>query len=197
MTQTLFEYKNDELTAKNHSIQFQIEGEPQQRGSKNPYIIRNKQKQMLRRGGGIVRTAYDHPIMVVPDSNKKSEPYMKLVALRAQEAWGRDPMEGAVVLEVEFHFRRPKCHYRTGKYSDQLKPRFAELKYHTKKPDLSKLIRCVEDGITYGKIWEDDNQVVSYGSTAKYWTIGDGFALVTMTPLDSVDKDKFQETEKG
>ena len=56
-----------------------------------------------------------------------------------------------------FYFKRPASHYGSGKNSGVLKPNAP--KYHTKTPDLTKVIRSTEDALT-GIVWVDDCQVV-------------------------------------
>lgn len=51
-----------------------------------------------------------------------------------------------VTLKLTFFRQRPKGHYRTGQYADQLKP--SAPKYPIPKPDLTKLTRAVEDALT-------------------------------------------------
>lgn len=73
--------------------------------------------------------------------------------------------EGALFLHVDFFLRRPKSHYRTGKFSHLLKnsaPRFP-----TKKPDTTKLLRAIEDALT-DVLWVDDAQVVAQFTTKDY-----------------------------
>jgi Holliday junction resolvase RusA-like endonuclease len=174
-------------------IQFQVPGRPQQRGSKTAFVVRNKQKQMIRRGGGIVTNARDVPIINQTDSNKKSTKYMELAQRIAQVSYRGDPLEGPVCFEVVFKFKRPKCHYRTGKHADQLRDDAPT--HHTKQPDLAKLIRGIEDAMTQAGIWKDDSQVVTYGTTRKEWTDSDGFAMVTIIPLCEQDLGKLLPEE--
>lgn len=146
-------------------------GKPEQRGSKTPFVLRSRGK-MLKRGGGIVRTASDTPILLLPDANKRSDKHMKKIANAARQVWqDRPPITEPVSLSVEFYFDRPKCHYRTGKFSDQLKPNSPAI-YHAKKPDLDKLLRTVSDAITMAGLWKDDCQMASITAASKRWTAG-------------------------
>jgi len=70
---------------------------------------------------------------------------------------GTELFEGPVRLSLMFVIPRPKGHYRSGRFAGELRqnvPRFP-----TKKPDLTKLVRGVEDALT-GIVWRDDSQVV-------------------------------------
>jgi Holliday junction resolvase RusA-like endonuclease len=62
-------------------------------------------------------------------------------------------LDGPLALAVTFHVPRPKGHY--GKRG--LRPT-AQV-YPTTRPDVTKLLRAVEDACT-GVVWRDDAQVV-------------------------------------
>lgn len=68
----------------------------------------------------------------------------------------RPLIAGPVCLIAMFMFQRPKAHYRTGKYANELKPSAPHS--HQQPPDTSKLIRALEDALT-GVVWVDDSQV--------------------------------------
>ncbi len=66
-------------------------------------------------------------------------------------------MDGPLWMDVRFYMKRPKSHYRTGKFSDKLKkdaPYWCD-----KKPDLDNLVKFVKDSLN-GIAWNDDSQVV-------------------------------------
>lgn len=72
-------------------------------------------------------------------------------------AWrGQAPLTGPVLVSVRLSFPRPRAHYRTGRYSDQLRPDAPEL--HTQYPDLDKCLRLVFDALTVAGVWADDKQ---------------------------------------
>jgi Holliday junction resolvase RusA-like endonuclease len=81
-----------------------------------------------------------------------------------------------VVLEVTFYFARPKSHY--GKRG--LLP--SAPAHHTQKPDLSKIIRGLEDAMTDAAIWRDDSTVVEIRAR-KEWAEWSG-AQVTVLAID-------------
>ena len=66
-------------------------------------------------------------------------------------------LTGAIVLELMFTMSRPKGDYGTGRNAGKLKPSAAE--HHIKRPDLDKMTRAVQDGLTH-IAWQDDSQVV-------------------------------------
>jgi Holliday junction resolvase RusA-like endonuclease len=75
------------------------------------------------------------------------------------------PIDKACRVRYVFAFSRPKSHYGSGKNSQVLKPSAPE--YHTKKPDLTKLIRSTEDALT-GIVWKDDCQTSQYHGEKRY-----------------------------
>ena len=57
---------------------------------------------------------------------------------------------------------RPKYHYRTGKYKNQLKEQYVDVGYHCVKPDIDNLIKFVMDSLSgINGFFLDDNQIVS------------------------------------
>jgi len=81
-------------------------------------------------------------------------------------------------LSITFHFKRPKSHYRTGKFQDQLRDDAPH--YMAQMPDLSKLIRATEDAITQAAVWTDDAQVVIIHAHQVYNDNADEGAAITI-----------------
>jgi Holliday junction resolvase RusA-like endonuclease len=75
-------------------------------------------------------------------------------------------IDGAVIVEIEYYFRRPKSHYGTGKNSDILKA--SAPKRMTKRPDLDNLNKAVLDAIQDSNLLKDDSAVVRLISTKHY-----------------------------
>lgn len=133
-------------------IQFTIHGKAATAGSKRVFPIK-------RKNGSV-------GVSVAPD-NPRAKQWMGAVADRAGEAMGNRPLiTGPVKLTCRFTLTRPKGHYGTGRNADKLKD--SAPRYHIQKPDLTKLIRAVEDSLT-GIVWRDDTQVVSHDESAKSW----------------------------
>jgi Holliday junction resolvase RusA-like endonuclease len=89
------------------------------------------------------------------DSNQKLlRPWRAKVADAARAAnAGRDPLDGPVLVVLEFRFVRPKSVKRA---------------HPTVKPDLDKLARAVLDSLTTARVYKDDAQVVSLWPTKVY-----------------------------
>lgn len=98
--------------------------------------------------------------------NPKLKPWMDTVKWFAMNKYEREVLiSGPVELELHFTIAYRKGDYGTGRNADKLKP--SAPTYHTTTPDLTKLIRAVEDALT-GIIWKDDKQVWSSVGTKKY-----------------------------
>lgn len=98
----------------------------------------------------------------VRDDAKKGKPWRQNVAQAAGEAMnGTGLLDGALELRLTFYVPRPKSHYG----ANGLRP--SSPLYPTKRPDVTKLIRAVEDALT-GIVWRDDAQVVRQHATKLY-----------------------------
>jgi Holliday junction resolvase RusA-like endonuclease len=93
--------------------------------------------------------------VVIQDNSERQKPWAS-IALTAQQK-GCSIIDGPVEIRLRFVMPRLKSHFRTVKGAPgPVKPN-APL-YHTSKPDLDKLIRCVKDALT-SVAWKDDSQV--------------------------------------
>ena len=156
-------------------ISFCVWGRPQQRGSKNSFVPLNRKtgEPFRRKNGGVVVSTVD--------SNKKSKNWMQQVRSAAAEVFRGDLLQGPIRLSARFYFKRPASHFGSGKNAGHIKDS-APL-FHTQTPDLSKLLRALEDGIT-GVVWLDDRQVYRYDDmTGKYWTTGAEMTEVIITEI--------------
>lgn len=149
-------------------FQVKVYGTPQQRGSKSPYVPKHKDGSLVTRPNG-------NPLVVVRDSNKKSGDWMTAVRQAAGEVWQGDLLDEPLILQVRFWFARPKGHYGTGRNAGRVKP--SAPRRHAQEPDLSKLVRCLEDALT-GVVYRDDRLIASYRRTGKAWTTGSAGAVV-------------------
>lgn len=88
---------------------------------------------------------------------------------RVAQAWanteaGMVPKPHGVVIACEFTTVEPASHFRTGKNAELR--RDGQPDQPTGRPDLSNLLKLVEDGLT-GIAWDDDDQIVRVASLAK------------------------------
>jgi Holliday junction resolvase RusA-like endonuclease len=155
-----------------HVIEFTVYGKPQPRGSKAAVPI-------PKRGGGWVTAPNGRPITAAKDTNPRSADWMASVRAIAAEHYSGDLLTGPVHLSVRFYLARPKCHFGTGKNAQVLKS--SAPPEHIQKPDLDKLLRCVQDALK-GVVWRDDCQVVCYFDTRKFWTTSQERAVFQIEP---------------
>ena len=145
------------------TISFQVIGTPRTAGSKKAFY--NKK---LKRS------------MIVDDAGQKGKDWRVAVQAAALGAYDGPLLQGPVLRKFSFCFSRPKSHYGTGRNADKLKP--SAPSFHTQKPDLTKIVRAVEDALT-GIVWKDDSQVVD-GLPSKKWVGKDDRSGVTVWITD-------------
>lgn len=102
------------------------------------------------------------------DTNKKLRPWMQQVVTTITEADWSPILHGPVTVEIDFAFPRPKAHYGSGRNIDRLKATAPF--WHTKHPDLDKLIRSILDALTEAGVVTDDGQVCRVLATKRYTT---------------------------
>jgi crossover junction endodeoxyribonuclease RusA len=98
----------------------------------------------------------------VRDSAKRGQPWRRQIAQVAGEAVnGAGLLDGPLELSVIFTVPRPKGHYGVR----GLKP--SAPAHPTKRPDVTKLLRAIEDACT-GIVWRDDAQIVHQHARKRY-----------------------------
>jgi crossover junction endodeoxyribonuclease RusA len=103
---------------------------------------------------------------IIVDDSKRSRPWKRDVAKTAAAAMaGRQLLDGPLELQVRFYVPRPKGHFGTGRNAGVVKASAPE--FPTVKPDVTKLLRAVEDAMT-GVIYRDDAQVVKQVAVKLY-----------------------------
>jgi Holliday junction resolvase RusA-like endonuclease len=133
-------------------LDFFVPGTPIPKGSAKAFVVKGK-------NGGKPRA------IVTQDNGDKQKPWASAISYTAmQEMSFQKPVAGPVYLTLHFTMPRVKSHFGTGKNATVLKNDAPY--WHTSKPDLDKLIRCVKDALT-GIVWNDDSQVCFIVSASK------------------------------
>lgn len=100
-------------------------------------------------------------ILFTPKKQRNNGVALKLLA--QQEMLGRQPLTGPLQLDVHAEFRIPQSFSKAKRQAailGELRP--------TKKPDLSNIIKQIEDAFN-GIVFVDDAQIVQYGSPRKVY----------------------------
>lgn len=127
-------------------ISFTVHGDPKAQ--------KRHRHRVMNIGGKHISATYD------PHKKEKENFLLKCIEYRPET-----PFKGAVALDVDFYFPRPKSHYGTGKNADILKDNAP--KFHTKKPDTDNLVKFVKDGLE-GVYWVNDSIIFSETVTKHY-----------------------------
>ena len=75
-----------------------------------------------------------------PSSKDKKQIWLQIAKYKPKQ-----PFAGDIYLKVVFYLKRPKSHFRTGKYSHLLKDAYKDMVYHSFKPDLDNLVKLIAD----------------------------------------------------
>lgn len=129
-------------------IRFFVTGTPKPAGSKRAFI--NKKT--------------GQPI-VTDMSGQKGKDWRHDVKCAAFDAFKEAPLEGPLKLTLVFRLVRPQNHFGTGRNINQLKA--SAPKYPAGMPDVTKLIRSVEDALSK-LLWKDDAQIVTQSACKVY-----------------------------
>lgn len=116
---------------------------------------------------------------VQPNNKQELYDYRARVSLAASAAMGDELLlDGPVTLVAVFVLERLAGHFGTGRNAGKLKA--SAPVYSKTKPDLSKLLRALEDGMT-GVVFKDDAQVAIAEVSKLYADQGRGpMTLVTV-----------------
>lgn len=126
-------------------VQFHVEGIPAPGGSKNAFPF--------RRADGRIGVR-------MVDAGKGNAEWKRIVGWKAKAYMVHNLyplLAGPLALSLEFVMPRPKS---------------AKRQHHIIRPDLTKIIRAVEDGLT-GIVWIDDAQIVSQACIKRYAADGE------------------------
>lgn len=103
---------------------------------------------------------------VLTSTNRNLKGWEALVRSRANEARADQlPLDGPIALSIDFYFQRPKRLLT--------KSTAAVFQPHITAPDLSKLVRGLEDALS-GILFLDDRQVAKIEATKAYAAPGEG-----------------------
>jgi len=177
-------------------FKLQIEGIPVSGGSKTALPLTKKGGAFYCTGGypqiqkgskpGTWWISGCRPLINVVDTadlgkkKNRRKKWMELISMMARTQFRQERYEGAIILTMDFYMPRPKCHYRTGKYSHLLKD--SAPKEHIVKPDEDKLLRPAQDALS-GICWKDDCQIISVAVTKQYTERGkEGVDIYISTP---------------
>jgi len=153
-------------------VNFVVYGPPATAGSKRgiPY---QKSKD---NGGGL-------GVRMIHDSKRFGSWSAEVKAAAMESSDGgvvRDLWDQPIVLTMEVFRARPKSHFGSGKNSGVLKP--TAPKVPTTKPDLTKVLRALEDSLT-GVLFKDDSQIVAHYTRKAYCLFGTPErVVVTLSP---------------
>ncbi len=140
-------------------ISFFVAGTPVPKGSAKAFVVKGR-------------------AIVTQDNGAKQKPWASAISYTAAQHKSA-LIIGPVSISVIFTMPRLKGHYGTGSKAALIKQN-APL-YHTSKPDLDKLLRCVKDALT-GVIWKDDSQVAIVSRLSKSYGDRPG-VLITVEEL--------------
>lgn len=133
-------------------ISFFVPGIAKPSGSKRGFALKK---------GGI----YTGRVAMVDMSGGKGKDWRHDVKSAARDAYAGPLLAGPLFLSLTFYVTRPKNHFGSGKNTALLKADAAL--FPTTRPDVTKLIRSVEDALT-GLVYEDDSQIVTQVAEKRY-----------------------------
>ena len=89
----------------------------------------------------------------------------KIAILQIKEQFIGEPYTDGLKIKFVFHIKRPKAHFRTGKYANELK-KTAPV-YHIKRPDVDNYVKFYMDCMNK-LVYLDDSQVIELRATKEY-----------------------------
>ena len=89
----------------------------------------------------------------------------KIAIQQIKEQFTGKPYTDALKIRFVFHIKRPKAHFRTGKYSNELK-KTAPV-YHIKRPDVDNYVKFYMDCMN-NVVYLDDSQVIDIYAKKEY-----------------------------
>ncbi len=136
-------------------IEFRVDGEP---------VGQPRPRAFARKFGSTYQARVYDP--------GTAEGWKSCIAAAALPHRPQTPLVGPIRLRLAFAMRRPKSHYRTGKYSGEL--RADAPIWHIGTPDADNLAKAVLDALTQIGMWKDDAQVFSLHAGKRYTNYAPG-----------------------
>jgi Holliday junction resolvase RusA-like endonuclease len=151
-----------------HAVQFTVLGIAQPKGSTRSWGFIRKDKTT-----GEPLTKHGKPVIgtVTTSDNTSLAGWETAVRAAAQQQCAGAFFEGAIRLAAIFYLPRPKT---------------VKAKYHLTRPDLSKLLRGVEDALT-GLLWSDDSRVVDI-ITRKTYAMTQPHACIVVDYAEAIEE---------
>lgn len=100
-------------------------------------------------------TINGHPKAYDPEKSRNYKAYVRMLATQAMKETGFEMIDGPCLLSINAFFEIPKSKskkFREAALLDQVRP--------TKKPDLSNIIKGIEDALN-GLVYKDDACIVN------------------------------------
>ncbi len=139
-----------------------VAGHPEPAGSKKAMVIykgKGANRKPLMKDGRLV--------IAVVDANPDAATWKKHVAAAVRSKFREQPWKGALRVRFTFYVLRPAGHFNDPETRQRLNKKGRENPHPTKRPDVLKLSRGVEDALT-GIVWVDDSQIVDENLTKAY-----------------------------
>ena len=118
--------------------------------------------QPIGQGRPKFSTINGHARAYDPEKSRNYKAYVRLLATQAMKDRGFTMIEGPCVLSINAYFEVPKS--KSKKFREAA---LNGLEYPTKKPDLSNIIKGIEDALN-GVAYKDDALIVRLGVTKLY-----------------------------
>lgn len=153
------------------TVTFRVFGTPGAQGSKKGFAI--------KKGGELTGQ------VAMSENSKKVAPWRSDVKQAAEEAIGDDwvPWEIPCAISIQFVFKRPKSHYRTGRNAHLLKESAPKYVTGHNQGDIDKLFRSTFDALTAAGVWKDDAYAAAVGPSCKVYGDREGaFIKVQILP---------------
>ena len=124
------------------------------------------------------------------ESSKKVRPWRQDVKYAALSQYKGPIIEGAVAIDIGFHFPRPKSHYGTGKNATKLKNSSPYWVSSRSCGDIDKLLRSTFDALSASSgganLLKDDSQIAEVSSRKYYTDDRTSGAVITVKTLDDI-----------